>query len=130
MRFSAVLICLLIVTIPIGIWIFSIAGKARLGIGREGFAMKWFTTAAYRWSDIESIQLSDLPTNAWGHGLVGAVARAAVVARTEGLKGPLFVKVRGKFDRVGIPAHQLQNSAEMAQEMERRTGFQILPAEG
>lgn len=131
MIFAGVLMCLLVITIPLGIWFFFIAKSARLGITDEGFAIKWFGKKAWAWSDIESFRRAPLNFYASGGGLVGALAAAAassaVSKRTQGLNGPLSFKVHGKKLWQQIPAHAIDRSFEMAQEMERRTGLEILP---
>lgn len=133
MYFAGVLMCLLVITIPLGIWFFLMAPKCRLGITKEGFAIKWFTTNAYAWSDIESFVPVPLHFHAAGGGLVGAListaASAAVAAKTQGLKGPLQFKVKGKWGYRQIPAHAIQNSLAMVEEMERQSGLVILPKE-
>ncbi|MCB9736433.1 MAG: hypothetical protein H6745_27970 [Deltaproteobacteria bacterium] len=137
MIFAGVLMCLLIITIPLGIWFFVMAGKCRLGMNDEGFAVKWFTTNAYRWDDIEAFRPAPLSFNVHiaGGGLVGgliagvasAAASSAVAKRTAGINGPVSFKLKGKRMWLQFPAHAIQNSVEMAREMERRTGLEILP---
>jgi len=65
----------------------------------------------------------------FGGGLIGVAASAAVKKKTQGLKGPIHVKVRDKRVPLVIPAHTIENSMEMAREMERLSGIQFLPAE-
>lgn len=125
--FAGVLMCLLVITIPVGIWFFLIPGKARVGMTDEGFAIKWFGTRAYRWEDIEAFQPQHF--NISGHGVVGALAGVAIAAKTEGLKGPLSFKLKGKKMWTQMPAHAIERSAEMAREMEQHTGLTILPEE-
>lgn len=131
MIFAGVLTCLLIITLPLGIWLIIISGKARVGLNDEGFAIKWFTTNAYRWEDIEAFRPVGLHFHVHGQGLVGALvgvaASAAVSARTEGLKGPLGYKLKGKGGWREMPAHAIANSVAMAKEFERRTGLVIFP---
>ena len=131
MIFAGVLTCLLVITIPLGIWFFFIAGKARVGLNDEGFAIKWFTTNAYRWEDLEAFRPVGLHFHVHGQGLLGAVvgmaASAAVSARTEGLKGPLGYKLKGKRGWREMPAHAIERSVAMAEEFERRTGLVIFP---
>lgn len=126
-----VCLCLLILTIPLGIWIFHIARNARLGTTDEGFALKWFGTKAWAWSDIEAVKRGNIQFSSGGTGLVGALAAAAVshavAKRTQGLNGPLSFKVKGKRLWVHIPAHALERSVEFAEELERRTGLEVLP---
>ena len=59
---------------------------------------------------------------------MGAAISTAVAAKTQGLKGPLRFKVKGGGWKI-IPAHTIQNTYEMAREMEKRTGLKILPAD-
>lgn len=131
MIFAGVLMCLLVITIPLGIWFFVMASKARVGLNDEGFAVKWFTTKGYRWEDIEAFAPVALNFHVHGQGLIGAVvgiaASAAVSARTEGLKGPLGFKLKGKRMFIQMPAHAIERSVAMAEEMERRTGLVIFP---
>ena len=65
----------------------------------------------------------------FGGGLVGVATAAAVKARTQGLKGPLNIKVKGKRFPLAIPAHTIEDSLHMATEMERLSGMPFLPAE-
>jgi hypothetical protein len=131
MVFAAVLMCLLVILIPLGIWFFYISRTARLGITDEGFALKWFGTKAWAWSDIEAFRQAPLNFGSGGAGLVGALAGAVaseVVSRkTQGLNGPLSFKLKGKKLWRAFPAHAIERSFEMAEEMERRTGLEILP---
>lgn len=129
MKFAGVLCCLLIVLIPLGVWIFIAANKARVAIGEEGFAVKIFGTATYAWKDIESFSAAGLGAGAMGGGLVGLALASAVSARTEGLRGPLFVKLKDRRIPLQVPAHQLENSVAMAREIEKRSGLAIFPPE-
>ncbi|MCD4708816.1 MAG: hypothetical protein K8S62_13870 [Candidatus Sabulitectum sp.] len=65
----------------------------------------------------------------YGGGLVGMATAAAVEKKTQGLKGPLFFEVKGKRSRQMIPAHTIENSMEMAMEMERLSGISFLSTE-
>jgi hypothetical protein len=100
-----------------------------LGIGKEGFALKWLGTATYAYADIQEFQPASLHLNVGG-GLVGALVglavSSAIEAKTSGLKGPLQFKVKGKWGWKMIPAHAIENSAAMAKEIEKRTGLKIL----
>lgn len=131
--FAGVLMCLLVLTLPLGIWFFFIAKNARLGIAEKGFVLKWMGTLAVAWEDIDSFVPVPLHFHASGGGLVGALAAAAasaaVAAKTEGLKGPLQFKIKDKWGTKMIPAHAIENSVAMAKEMEKRTGLTIFPPE-
>ena len=131
--FAGVLTCLLIITLPLGIYFIVAAGKNRMAITDEGFAIKWFTTKAFRWSDVEAFNPSSMHFHAGGGGLVGALAavtaEAVVKRKTQGIKGPIQFKVKGKRGWRVIPAHVLQNSLELAQELEKRTGLQVFPSD-
>ncbi len=127
--FAGVLCCLMIITIPLGIWIIIRAKNARAGLTPEGFAFTYLTTVAYRWTDIESFTVSDMNASMYGGGLVGLAAASAVKKKTQGLKGPLFFKVKGKKRNLMIPAHTIENSVEMAMEMERLSGISFLTGE-
>lgn len=127
--FAGILACLMIIPIPLGIWIIIRARKARVGLTEEGFAFTYLTTVAYRWSDIESFTASGMGGAMYGGGLVGMATAAAVEKKTQGLKGPLFFKVKGKRSRQMIPAHTIENSMEMAMEMERLSGISFLSSE-
>lgn|GEM_PF-1123177 len=131
MIFAGVLTCLLVITIPIGIWFFITASKARVGVTEEGFAIRWFTTNAFRWDEIEAFRPVGLHFHVSGGGLVGALvgaaASSAVAARTEGLKGPLGFKVKGKKMFREMPAHAIERSVAMAQQFEQYTGLTIFP---
>jgi len=133
MIFAGVLTCLLIIGIPFGIWFIIAATKARIGMNDEGFAVHWLTVRAYRWEDIEQFAPGNLHIHVHGAGLVGALvgaaASATIQARTQGLKAPLQFKLKGKRGWKMFPAHAVQNSVEMAREMERRTGLAIFPPE-
>jgi hypothetical protein len=130
--FAGILTCLLILTIPLGIWIIIAGRNARLGLTDEGFAYKGIGSHGWRWDAIETFDTAGhAHIHFAGGGLVGALAGAAlstaVAAKTQGLKGPLRFKLKGKRGWKIIPAHTIQNSYAMAEEMERRTGLQILP---
>jgi len=127
--FAGVLCCLLIITIPLGIWIIVKSRKAGLGISGEGFAYRYLTTIAARWEDVESITLSSMSGAEFGGGLVGLAAASAVKAKTTGLKGPLYFKVKGRKLGMMVPAPMLDNSVEMALEIERLSGVTFLPEE-
>jgi len=127
--FAGVLCCLLIITIPLGIWIIVKSRKAGLGITGEGFAYRYLTTIAARWEDVESITLSSMSGAEFGGGLVGLAAASAVKAKTTGLKGPLYFKVKGRKLGMMVPAQMLDNSVEMALEIERLSGVTFLPEE-
>ncbi len=125
--FAGVICCLPVITIPLGIWIIIRANKARMGLTEEGFAFTYLTTVAYRWSDIESFTLSRMSSSMFGGGLVGAAAAATVQKKTQGLKGPLQFKVKGKRSLRMIPAHTIENSMEMARQIELLSGISFLP---
>ena len=125
--FAGVCCCLLILTIPLGIWIIVSARKARIGLTEEGFAFKYLTTVAHRWSEIESFNVAGMSGALFGGGLVGVAAAAAVSKKTQGLKGPLQVKLREKRMPIMIPAHTIVNSLEMARQMEELSGIAFLP---
>ncbi|MCC6624925.1 MAG: hypothetical protein IT385_27005 [Deltaproteobacteria bacterium] len=127
--FAGVLCCLLVILIPLGIWLIIAAGKARLAIGEEGFAFKLYGTRTYAWKDIEAITPGAIGAAAMGGGLVGVALASAVSARTEGLRGPLFIKLKGHKWPGQIPAHWIADSVAMAREMERRSGLTIFPPE-
>lgn len=127
--FAGILCCLLVITLPLGIWIIFRAKNARAGLTPEGFAFTYLTTVAYGWSDIESFSVSDMNASMYGGGLVGLAAASAVKKKTQGLKGPLFFKVKGKKRKLMIPAHTIENSLKMAMEMERLSGITFLSGE-
>jgi len=129
MIFAGVLCCILVILLPLGIWIIVAAGKARLAIGEQGFAFKLYGTRTYAWQDIEAITPGALGASAMGGGLVGVALASAVSARSEGLRGPLFIKLKGHKWPGQIPAHQIEGSVAMAREMERRSGLTIFPPE-
>jgi len=125
--FAGFLCCLLVVGIPLGVWIFIRASKGGMGVTDEGFAFRYLTTVSARWSDVESISVSGMSGVAFGGGLVGAAAAAAVKAKTRGLKGPMQIKLKDKRVPKTIPAHTIAGSMEMALEMERLSGIEFLP---
>jgi hypothetical protein len=125
--FAGVLSCLLVFTIPLGIWIIIEARKAGLAVTQEGFAFRYLTTVAARWDEVEKITPMGMGGATFGGGLVGVAAAAAVKSRTEGLKGPLIIKVKGKRTPLTIPAHTIEDSLHMASEMERLSGISFLP---
>ncbi len=127
MKFAGVLCCLLIITIPLGIWFFIAAGKAKIALGQEGFAVRLLGTKAYAWRDIEALTPGQLGAHAMGGGLVGLALASAVSARSEGLRGPLFLKLKDRKLPHLIPAHQIENSVAMARQMERLSGLTIFP---
>lgn len=128
-KFAAVLCCLLIITIPLGIWMWIMANKAHVAIGEEGFALKLFGTRTWAYKDIESFSAAGLGGHAMGGGLVGVALASAVSARSEGLRGPLMIKLKDRKIPNQIPAHQIQRSVAMARELEKRTGLEIFPPE-
>lgn len=125
--FAGVLTCLLVVTIPLGIWIIVRAGKAGIGINEEGFAYRYLTTMAFRWDEVEAITLSGMTGAEFGGGLVGLAAASAVKKRTTGLKGPIQIKLKGKKMLRMVPAQMIENSVKMARDMERLSGITFLP---
>jgi hypothetical protein len=127
--FSGILTCFLIITIPLGVWIILRARKAKVGITEEGFVFTYLTTLGYHWNEIEEFRVSAMSGTTFGGGLVGAAAAAAVKKKTEGLKGPLQFKVKGKRGFKMIPAHTIENSMEMARQMEQLSGISFLPQE-
>ena len=127
--FAGVCCCILIITIPLGIWIIARARKACVGLTEEGFAFRYLTTVAHRWSDIESFSLTTMNASMYGGGLAGMAVASMVAKRTEGLRGPLQFKLRGKKMPRMIPAHTIENSLEMARQMEQLSGLPILPHE-
>ncbi len=131
MYFAGVLSCLPIVTIPFGIWIFVMARRACIAIADRGFVVRSFTTRAYAYEDIERFTPLGLQMHVHGAGLVGALAGAAVgaaiEAKTQGVKGPIQFKVRGKLLPLQLPAHTVENSIAMVQALEQRSGHAILP---
>ena len=127
--FAGILTCLLIITIPLGIWIIVSARKARVGLTEEGFAFKYLTGFGYRWTDVESITLSSMSSLQFGGGLVGVAAAAAVKKKTQGLKGPINFKIKGSKLPKAIPAHTIENSMEMARQMQQLSGIDFLPSE-
>jgi hypothetical protein len=134
MWFAVFLMAILVITIPVAIWFGIVAKRGRVGITDEGFAVSWFTNQAYAWEDIESFEQQRLQMSAGGQGgLVGALAVAAaseiIANKSKGLNGPIIFKLKGKRGQKFIPAHSIDNSLEMAQEMEKHTGLAILISE-
>lgn len=128
--FTGILMCLMVITLPLGIWFMLIPKSARLGVGKEGFAVKWFGTSTYAYADIQEFSQASLQMNVGGGivgALVGAAVSSAVAAKTSGLKGPLHFKLKGKWGWSGVPAQAIERSDEMARELEKRTGLQIFP---
>ncbi|MFT6397375.1 MAG: hypothetical protein ACJAYU_002128 [Bradymonadia bacterium] len=127
--FAGLLSCLLVLTIPLGIWIIMAAKKSRIGLTDEGFAFQGLGSSAWRWEDVEEFKASGSASMNAGGGLLGAMAgaalSAAVAAKTEGLKGPLQFRIKGQRGWKAMPTHTIQNTGEMAAEMERRTGLPI-----
>ncbi len=128
-KFAAILCCLLVILIPLGIWMWIAANKAHVAIGQEGFALKLYGTKAWAFKDIEGFTPVKLGAHAMGGGLVGLALASAVSSRTEGLKGPLMFKLKGRKLPHQIPAHQIEGSVAMAREIETRTGLEIFPPE-
>ena len=62
---------------------------------------------------------------AFGGGLVGVAAAAAVKKKTVGVKGPIHLKVKDRKRPFMIPAHTIQNSMEMLEEMQRLSGVTV-----
>ena len=134
MWFAVFLMAILVITIPVAIWFGIVATRARVGLTDEGFAVSWFTNKAYAWDDIESFEQQRMSMSAGGQGgLVGALivaaANEAIAAKTQGLNGPIIFKIKGKRGQKFIPAHQIENSLEMAKLMEQHTGLSLLVSE-
>lgn len=129
--FAAVLTCLLIITIPLGVWMIMRIRKAHAGTTPEGFYLNLYGTNAVRWSDISELRLGNLNIHVQGGGLVGALAgvavSAAVAKRTVGLKGPIQYKLNGKRMWRMFPAHMIDNSVEFGLQVEQQTGIRFLP---
>lgn len=131
MYFAGVLSCLPILTIPFGIWIFVMARRACVAVADRGFVVRSFTTRAFAYEDVESFTPTGMHMHVHGGGLVGALAGAAVQAvveaKTQGVKGPIEFKLKGKWMPLQIPAHTVENSVAMVQALEQRSGRSILP---
>lgn len=127
--FAGICCCILIITIPLGIWIIVRAKNAKVGLTEEGFAFTYLGTIAHRWEEIESITPVAMSGATFGGGLVGVAAAAAVSKKTRGLKGPLQIKLKNKRMPKAIPAHTIENSLEMARQMEQLSGISFLPPE-
>jgi hypothetical protein len=120
--------CALVVTIPLGIWLIVAARRSSVALGSEGFAIKRFLTRAYRWTDLESLRTERLESVASGQlvgDLIGAAVISAVEAGTAGLKGPIRFRLKGQRGERVIAAQTLENSARMAEELERRSGLKL-----
>ena len=131
--FAAVLTCLLIFTLPLGIWMILCIRRAHAGTTPDGFYSRMYGTNAARWSDIEGLRLGRMNIRVQGGGLVGALAGAAITAavekRTIGLNGPIEYKLKGKRMWRAFPAHLFQNSVDLALRAESQTGIRFLPDE-
>ena len=127
--FAGILMCLLVIGLPFGIWFIVAANRSQVGIGKEGFAFRMFRTRTWAWRDIESFSVGTLNASGMGGGLVGLALASSVTARTEGLRGPLLMKLVDRKWPAQLPAHQIERSVAMAREMERRTGLTIFPPE-
>lgn len=131
--FAAILTCLLIITIPLGIWMIALIRKAHAGTTPEGFYLRLYGTNAVRWSDVEEFRLGQLNVHVQGGGLVGALAgvavSAAVAKRTVGLKGPIHYRLKGKRMWGMFPAHMIENSVAFGLKAEQYTGIRFLPDE-
>ncbi|MBN1434333.1 hypothetical protein JW921_06190 [Candidatus Fermentibacterales bacterium] len=127
--FAGLCCCFLILTIPLGIWIIIRAKRACIGLTEEGFAFTYLGTIAHRWEEVESITPVAMSSAMFGGGLVGVGVAAAVSRKTQGLKGPLQIKLRDKRIPKVIPAHTIENSMEMARQMEQLSGIAFLPVE-
>ncbi len=128
--FAGVLLCLLIIGIPIGIYFIIASGKAQVGLGKDGLAFKMYGTRTWAWRDIESFSVGNLSMNVGGGlvgALVGAAVSSAIEARSEGLRGPIYIKLKDRRFPQMFPAQQIQGSVAMAREMERLSGLPIFP---
>jgi hypothetical protein len=112
---------------PLGLFIISRAKKAKVGLSDEGFAFRYLGTVVGRWSDIESITVGSMNAAGFGGGLIGVAAAAVVSSKTQGLKGPLMIKMKGKRMPLQIPAQMIEGSMEMAREIQRFSGISFLP---
>jgi len=130
MYLAGVLCCLPVVTIPVGIWIFVMARRACIAVADRGFVVKSFTIRAYAYEDVERFTPLSLDIHVSGGGLVGALAgaavSAAVAAKTQGVKGPIQFKLKGKWVPLQLPAHTVENSIAMVHAIEQRSGHAIL----
>jgi hypothetical protein len=125
---AGVLCCFPLVPLfPLGLFIISRAKKAKVGLTDEGFAFRYLSTIAGRWGEIESITVSSMNASGFGGGLIGVAAAAVVSAKTQGLKGPLMIKMKGKRMPLSIPAQMIEGSMEMAMEIQRYSGISFLP---
>jgi hypothetical protein len=129
--FAAILMCLLIIGIPFGIWMIFRIRKAHAGVTPEGFYMHLYGTNAVRWEDVEDMRMGQFRVHVQGGGLVGALAGAAVAhaveKRTLGLKGPIEYKLKGKRMWRMFPANMVENSADLGLLAEQRTGARFVP---
>jgi hypothetical protein len=131
--FAAALCFLPVITLPFGIWIILMARRACIAVADRGFVVRSFTTRAYAYEDIERFTPLGLNIHVSGGGLVGALAgaavSAAVEAKTQGVKGPIQFKVKGKWVPQMMPAHTVENSIAMVRAIEQRSGHTILAPE-
>jgi hypothetical protein len=130
--FAGLLLCLLILTLPLGIWFIVTVRNAKVGLSKDGFTLKALGTRTWAWCDIESFSVGHTHTRLnIGGGLVGALVGAAVssaiAARSEGLRGPIYITLKGRRFPQMFPAHLIERSIAMAEEMERLSGRPIFP---
>ena len=127
------LTCLLIITLPLGLWLVMNAKRFRVGVTDEGFVIRWFGLRAYAWSEIETFRPLEPMYSDLGQSIFGTVASAtlgsSVDTRTMSLTGPLRFKRKGDDVWTMIQAHQLENSLDLAREIEARTGMPLFPVD-
>jgi hypothetical protein len=118
LNITAVLCCLLIVGIPLGVWIFVRARSARVALTDEGAsATNVFSSTAFAWRDVARLGLLKVAV-VTGGGMGGALARQKVggdeathiVARTNDGKLHSFM------------ASSYESLQEMIDEVGRRAG--------
>ena len=118
LRITGVLCCLLVIGIPLGIWLFVRAGKARVALTDEGLsATNAFASTAFAWRDVARLGLLKIAI-VTGGGMGGALARQRV-----GGDEATHVVVRladGKLRSFMVSAYE--NMAEIVDVVERRTG--------
>ena len=71
MIFAGVLVCLLIITLPLGVWLIYIGVRGRVEVGPEGLVARHIRTRRIQFADIERFGIMTVAVR--GQGILGAL---------------------------------------------------------
>jgi hypothetical protein len=118
LNITAVLCCLLIVGIPLGVWILVRARAARVALSDAGLsATNVFSSTAYGWGDVARLGLLKVAV-VTGGGLGGALARQKV----GGDEATHIVARTGDGKLHAFMASSYENLQDIIDEVGRRAG--------